>query len=88
MNMAALWKLPVVYIIEKQPLRHGNLRSSALRPPPSSIAMGSLRIPGQRVDGMDVLAVRAAGEKAVDYARSGKGPYISRCRLIAIAAIR
>ena len=33
-------------------------------------------IPGERVDGMDVLAVRASGEKAVAYARSGKGPYI------------
>jgi pyruvate dehydrogenase E1 component alpha subunit len=33
-------------------------------------------IPGERVDGMDVLAVRAAGDKAVEYCRSGKGPYI------------
>jgi pyruvate dehydrogenase E1 component alpha subunit len=36
----------------------------------------SFEIEGEEVDGMDVLAVREAGERAVKYARSGKGPYI------------
>jgi len=36
----------------------------------------SFRIPGEEVDGMDVLAVKAAAKKAADHARSGKGPYI------------
>jgi len=76
MNMAALWKLPVVYIIENN--RYG-MGTSVER----STAITELYkhgqaygIPGEAVDGMDVVAVRAAGLKAVDYARSGRGPYI------------
>jgi pyruvate dehydrogenase E1 component alpha subunit len=76
MNMAALWKLPVVYIIENN--RYG-MGTSVER----STAITELYkhgqaygIPGEQVDGMDVVAVRAAGEKAVEHARSGQGPYI------------
>jgi pyruvate dehydrogenase E1 component alpha subunit len=76
MNMAALWKLPVVYIIENN--RYG-MGTSVER----STAITDLYkhgqaygIPGEAVDGMDVVAVRAAGEKAVEHARSGQGPYI------------
>ncbi len=75
-NMAALWRLPVVYVIENNKYAMG-----------TSIERGSARtdlydrghaygIPGEQVDGMDVAVVRAAGEKAVAHARSGKGPYI------------
>ena len=66
MNMAALWKLPVIYIIENN--RYG-MGTSVER----STAITELHrhgeaygIPGEAVDGMDVVAVRAAGEKAVD----------------------
>ncbi|MCA0301106.1 MAG: pyruvate dehydrogenase (acetyl-transferring) E1 component subunit alpha [Proteobacteria bacterium] len=76
MNMAALWKLPVVYIIENNRYGMGTSveRASAIT---SLYKHGdSFGIPGEQVDGMDVLAVRAAGEKAVEHARSGAGPYI------------
>src|SRR5262249_31603042 len=76
MNMAALWKLPVVYIIENNRYGMGTSveRGSAVTElPRHGEAFG---IPGEEVDGMDVLAVRAAGEKAVEHARSGAGPYL------------
>ncbi len=76
MNMAALWKLPVVYIIENNRYGMGTSieRSTAIiELYKHGEAFG---IPGEAVDGMDVLAVRAAGEKAVEHAKSGQGPYI------------
>ena len=76
MNMAALWKLPVVYIIENNRYGMGTSveRSTAIT---ELYRHGeAFGIPGEPVDGMDVVAVRAAGLKAVDHARSGKGPYI------------
>ena len=74
-NMAELWKLPVVYVIENNQYAMGTSveRSSA------EIELYkrgiSFNIPGEQVDGMDVDAVRAAGERAADHARN-KGPYI------------
>ena len=57
-NMASLWKLPVVYHHREQPIRDGHRRSSAHRPRPISTRRGiSFLIPGEEVDGMDVLAV-------------------------------
>ena len=76
MNMAALWKLPVVYIIENNRYGMGTSveRASAIT---ELYRHGEpFGIPGEQVDGMDVLAVRAAGEKAVEHARSGAGPYL------------
>jgi pyruvate dehydrogenase E1 component alpha subunit len=75
-NMAELWKLPVVYVIENNQYAMGTSvqRSSATT---ELFQRGaSFGIPGEQVDGMDVFAVREAGAKAADYARSGKGPYI------------
>ncbi|GIK96132.1 MAG: pyruvate dehydrogenase E1 component subunit alpha [Alphaproteobacteria bacterium] len=75
-NMAALWKLPVVYIIENNKYAMGtSLERGSARPDLHQRGQ-AYGIPGQQVDGMDVLAVKAAGEKAVAHARSGKGPYI------------
>jgi len=76
MNMAALWKLPVVYIIENNRYGMGTSVERASATTELYRHGEAFGIPGERVDGMDVLAVRAAGEKAVDHARSGKGPYI------------
>jgi pyruvate dehydrogenase E1 component alpha subunit len=75
-NMAELWKLPVVYVIENNRYAMGTAieRSSATQD--LSQRGVSFGIPGERVDGMDVRAVRAAAEKALAWARSGKGPYI------------
>jgi pyruvate dehydrogenase E1 component alpha subunit len=75
-NMAELWKLPVVYIIENNKYAMGTSveRSSALRD--FSKRGASFNIPGEKVDGMDVRAVYDAGMKAVEHARSGEGPFI------------
>jgi pyruvate dehydrogenase E1 component alpha subunit len=75
-NMAELWKLPVIYIIENNRYAMGTAvhRSSAQQD--FSKRGASFNIPGEQVDGMDVRAVKAAGDKAVAWCREGKGPYI------------
>ncbi len=75
-NMAELWKLPVVYIIENNQYAMGTAISRSAAETRLHKRGASFAIPGEEVDGMDVLAVKAAAEKAADYARSGKGPYI------------
>ncbi|MBS7542634.1 pyruvate dehydrogenase (acetyl-transferring) E1 component subunit alpha [Ancylobacter oerskovii] len=75
-NMAELWKLPVVYIIENNRYAMGTAVSRASAQTDFSKRGASFNIPGEQVDGMDVRAVKAAGERAVEFARSGKGPYI------------
>ncbi|HEX2887763.1 pyruvate dehydrogenase (acetyl-transferring) E1 component subunit alpha [Vineibacter terrae] len=76
MNMAALWKLPVVYVIENNKYGMGTSVERASAVADLYRHGEAFGIPGEQVDGMDVLAVKAAGEKAVEHARSGKGPYI------------
>jgi pyruvate dehydrogenase E1 component alpha subunit len=75
-NMAELWKLPVVYIIENNRYAMGTSveRSSAQAQLYKRGA--SFNIPGEEVDGMDVEAVFAGGRKAVQWARGGEGPII------------
>jgi len=75
-NMAELWKLPVVYIIENNQYAMGTsvARSSALTD--FSKRGVSFNIPGIKVDGMDVEAVSQAGAEAMAHCRSGKGPII------------
>ena len=75
-NMAELWKLPVVYIIENNQYAMGTSIERSSSTVELSKRGASFGIPGEQVDGMDVLAVREAAEKAADYARSGKGPII------------
>ncbi len=75
-NMAELWDLPVVFVIENNQYAMG---TSVKRSTKSTTFFGrgeAFGIPGEQVDGMDVLAVKAAGEKAVAHCRAGKGPYI------------
>ncbi|MBX7145911.1 MAG: pyruvate dehydrogenase (acetyl-transferring) E1 component subunit alpha [Alphaproteobacteria bacterium] len=75
-NMAALWKLPVIYIIENNRYGMGTsvTRASATH---DLYKRGEVYgIPGLQVDGMDILLVKEAAEKAVAYARSGQGPFI------------
>lgn len=75
-NMASLWKLPVIFIVENNQYAMG---TSVRRHAAGENFYGRgapFGIPGEEVDGMDVLAVKAAGEKAAEYVRSGKGPYI------------
>ena len=75
-NMAMLWELPVVFVIENNKYAMGTSVQRATRSPSLWERGASFGIPGEEVDGMDVLAVKAAGEKAVKHCRSGKGPYI------------
>ncbi len=75
-NMAALWKLPVVYVIENNKYGMGTSVERASARPDLYHRGQAYGIPGHQVDGMDVLAVKAAGDKAVAHARGGKGPYI------------
>src|SRR3954464_9316781 len=75
-NMAALWKLPVVYVVENNRYAMGTSVSRSTAQPDFSKRGVSFNIPGEQVDGMDVRAVRDAGSRAIDFARSGHGPYI------------
>ena len=75
-NMASLWKLPVIFIVENNRYAMGTSidRSSAQT---NFASRGSaFMIPGMQVDGMDVRAVQAAGEIAVKHCREGQGPFI------------
>ena len=75
-NMAALWKLPIIYIIENNKYGMGtSIERSSAQKDLSDLGAG-LGIPGAQVDGMDVESVRVAGEMAASHCRSGKGPYI------------
>ncbi|MEY4707589.1 MAG: Pyruvate dehydrogenase component subunit alpha [Pseudomonadota bacterium] len=75
-NMAELWKLPVVYVIENNQYAMGTSveRSSAVSD--FSKRGASFGIPGVQVNGMDVEAVQKAGEEAMAHCRAGKGPII------------
>ena len=75
-NMAELWKLPVVYVIENNRYAMGTAVSRSSAQTDFSKRGLSFNIPGEKVDGMDVRAVKAAGEDAVAWCRSGKGPII------------
>jgi len=75
-NMAELWKLPVIYVIENNRYAMGTAINRASAQVDLSKRGLSFNIPGEQVDGMDVRAVKAAGEKAERWCREGKGPYI------------
>ena len=75
-NMAELWKLPVVYVIENNRYAMGTSVQRSSAQTDFSKRGVSFNIPGEQVDGMDVRAVKAAGDNAVRWCREGKGPYI------------
>ena len=75
-NMAALWSLPVVYVIENNKYGMGTSIERASARTDLYQRGQAYGIPGAQVNGMDVVEVRDAGAKAVAHARSGKGPYI------------
>ncbi|KRS12030.1 pyruvate dehydrogenase [Roseovarius atlanticus] len=75
-NMAALWKLPVVFVIENNQYAMGTSQKRSTSTPDIYTRGAAFGIPGEAVDGMDVLAVKEAGEKAVAHCRKGDGPYI------------
>ena len=75
-NMAELWKLPVIYIIENNRYAMGTSVTRSSAQTDFSKRGISFNIPGEQVDGMDVRAVKAAGVEAVAWCRAGKGPFI------------
>ncbi|MBO9500702.1 pyruvate dehydrogenase (acetyl-transferring) E1 component subunit alpha [Brevundimonas sp. A19_0] len=75
-NMAQLWKLPAIYIIENNQYAMGTSIERSSSTTDLSQRGASFGIPGEQVDGMDVIAVRDAVAKAVKRARDGEGPYI------------
>lgn len=74
LNMASIWDLPVVFVLENNQYGVSTYYRSVIRVPDLSIRAASYGIPGVRVDGFDVLAVYRAALEAVERARSGAGP--------------
>ena len=75
-NIAALWKLPVVFVIENNKYGMGTSVNRSSAGENLSDRGKPYSIMSEIVDGMDILAVREAAIRAIDYCRSGKGPYI------------
>ncbi|MEJ6391769.1 pyruvate dehydrogenase (acetyl-transferring) E1 component subunit alpha [Gymnodinialimonas sp. 2305UL16-5] len=75
-NMAEIWNLPCIFVIENNQYAMGTSTKRSTHSPSYWERGAAYGIEGEEVDGMDVLAVKAAGEKAVAHCRAGKGPYI------------
>ena len=75
-NMAALWSLPVVYIIENNQYAMGTAVTRSTAQTKLYKRGEAFGIPGQQTDGMDVVAVRDAARKAIGHCRKKKGPYV------------
>ena len=75
-NMAKLWSLPVIFVIENNRYAMGTAIERSSATTDFSLRGLSFDIPGEKVDGMDVRACKAAGDRVAAHARAGKGPYI------------
>jgi len=75
-NMASLWKLPVIFVIENNQYAMGTSLKRGSSTPSLYTRGEAFAIPGEAVDGMDFVAVRNAGAKALAHCRKGDGPYI------------
>ncbi|XGV95503.1 MAG: pyruvate dehydrogenase (acetyl-transferring) E1 component subunit alpha [Leptolyngbya sp. BL-A-14] len=79
LNMAALWKLPILYVVENNKWAIGMAHERATSQPEIYKKASVFGMPGYEVDGMDVLAVRAIAQEAVARARAGEGPTLIEC---------
>ena len=75
-NMAALWKLPIIFVIENNGYAMGTKVDRSSAETDFHLRGTSFRIPGMQVNGMDVLEVRGAADVALDYVRGGNGPLL------------
>ena len=75
-NMAEIWELPVIFVIENNGYAMGTSVKRATKSPSLWQRGAAYGIEGEEVDGMDVLAVKEAGARAIEFCRAGKGPYI------------
>ncbi len=76
LNMAELWKLPIIFVIENNQYAMGTSVNRASSEDQLYRRGESFRVPGMQIDGMDVLAVRGAVEEALAWVRAGKGPIV------------
>ncbi|MBF2056016.1 MAG: pyruvate dehydrogenase (acetyl-transferring) E1 component subunit alpha [Cyanobacterium sp. T60_A2020_053] len=74
LNMAALWKLPVIYVVENNKWAIGMAHDRATSQPEIYKKASVFSMEGYEVDGMDLLAVRDVAQKAIARARAGEGP--------------
>nr|QCI04192.1 Pyruvate dehydrogenase E1 component alpha subunit [Anotrichium furcellatum] len=74
LNMAVLWRLPVIFVVENNQWAIGMAHQRSTSSPEIYKKAESFGLPGFEVDGMDVLAVRAVAKQAIDRARQGGGP--------------
>lgn len=79
LNMAALWKLPVIYVVENNNWAIGMQHERATSDVEIYKKAQAFGMHGERVDGMDVLAVRKAAQDAIARARAGEGPTLLEC---------
>lgn len=76
LNLASIWKLPVVYICENNQYSMGMAVEKAWAVDSLLPRAAAYSMPGEQIDGMDVITVYEAARRAVDYTRSGNGPYL------------
>ena len=79
LNMAQLWKLPILFVVENNKWAIGMAHDRATSDPEIWRKAGSFGMAGEEVAGMDVLAVRAAAHRAIERARAGEGPTVLEC---------
>ncbi|MBE9136703.1 pyruvate dehydrogenase (acetyl-transferring) E1 component subunit alpha [Nodosilinea sp. LEGE 07088] len=79
LNMAALWKLPILFVVENNKWAIGMAHERATSQPEIYKKASVFGMPGVEVDGMDVMAVRAVAQEAVARARAGAGPTLIEC---------
>ncbi|MCE5253200.1 MAG: thiamine pyrophosphate-dependent dehydrogenase E1 component subunit alpha [Actinomycetia bacterium] len=80
LNLASIWELPVVYVVENNHYGVANPQSEHMRIKDIADRAAGYGFPGVVVDGNDVIAVREAAAEAVDRARGGGGPTLMECK--------
>ena len=79
LNMASLWKLPILFVVENNRWAIGMDHNRATSDPEIWRKASAFGMAGEEVDGMDVLAVRGAAQRAIERARAGEGPTLLEC---------